>query len=76
MRKSASTCTTAMLPRLSVSAAAHPSLLSRWRALLHTWRQRRALRRKLAELDDHLLHDIGWSAEAAAVESRKPFWRP
>ncbi|HYH19838.1 MAG TPA: DUF1127 domain-containing protein [Azospirillum sp.] len=36
------------------------------------WRQRRAL----ADLDDHLLRDLGISREDALRESRKPFWRP
>lgn len=32
-------------------------------------------RRRLTELDEHMLKDIGVSARAAADESRKPFWR-
>lgn len=45
-----------------------PALLALWRA---RWRQRRAL----AELDAHLLRDIGRSRAEALRESRKPFWR-
>jgi uncharacterized protein YjiS (DUF1127 family) len=29
----------------------------------------------LAELDDHLLNDIGISRTAAAAETSQPFWR-
>ncbi len=39
------------------------------------WRQRAEQRRQLAELNDHLLRDIGISRGVAAREARKPFWR-
>ena len=32
-------------------------------------------RRRLAELDEHMLNDIGVSKGDAAEESAKPFWR-
>ena len=37
------------------------------------WHKRRE-RQRLAELDDHLLADIGVSREQAEQESRKWFW--
>lgn len=37
--------------------------------------QRYRQRRNLAELDDHLLRDIGLTREQVAAECRKPFWR-
>ena len=40
-------------------------------AVNHRAQQRSAL----AELDDHLLTDIGVSRERAAAEANKPFWR-
>jgi uncharacterized protein YjiS (DUF1127 family) len=40
-----------------------------------TWETRRATRRDLRSLDDHLLHDIGLARELAAAECDKPFWR-
>jgi uncharacterized protein YjiS (DUF1127 family) len=32
-------------------------------------------RRKLAELDEHLLRDIGVTTRQAREESEKPFWQ-
>lgn len=39
------------------------------------WAQRAAERRQLAELDDHLLRDIGLTATDVDAISTKPFWR-
>jgi uncharacterized protein YjiS (DUF1127 family) len=39
------------------------------------WDQRIRQRQALAELDDHLLKDIGISRTAAATEASQPFWR-
>ena len=54
-----------------------PMLLSRLAALVRRlalnasrWRQRR----DLADLDDHLLRDIGVTREQARRESSRPFW--
>lgn len=44
-------------------------------ALFGWWLQRRKDRRALANLSDHLLHDIGLSREEAMREAAKPFWR-
>jgi uncharacterized protein YjiS (DUF1127 family) len=48
-----------------------------WRArhTVLTWIERAGQRQALAELDDHLLKDIGISPEQARRESAKPFWR-
>lgn len=54
-------------PRPSV---ARPSRLARLLAMAAL----RAERRQLGRLDDHLLADIGLSAEAAQRESRRPAW--
>ncbi|WP_128253868.1 DUF1127 domain-containing protein [Falsirhodobacter deserti] len=40
------------------------------------WELRRITRRRLALLDDYQLADIGLTAEDAAMEAEKPFWRP
>ncbi|PMR70146.1 DUF1127 domain-containing protein [Halomonas heilongjiangensis] len=37
--------------------------------------QRRRSRRRLAQLDPHLLDDIGISRATAEREARKPFWK-
>lgn len=42
-----------------------------WRRIASRYRQRRAL----AELDDHLLKDIGLTRPDAEKECRKPPWR-
>jgi len=39
------------------------------------WVERAAERRHLAELDDHLLRDIGLNRAEVEVVSTKPFWR-
>ncbi len=39
------------------------------------WQQRHQLRRRLLELDDHLLDDIGVSRPMARREAAKPFWK-
>jgi uncharacterized protein YjiS (DUF1127 family) len=43
-----------------------------WCARCHA---RAEQRRKLAELDEHLLKDIGVTPAEAAAESSKPWWR-
>ena len=43
--------------------------------LLLTAMTRQKARARLAQLDSHLLHDIGLSAEAAEAEAKKPIWR-
>jgi len=43
-------------------------------AAAYAWNRRRHDRRTLAELDDHLLRDIGIDRHQALVEASKPFW--
>jgi uncharacterized protein YjiS (DUF1127 family) len=40
-----------------------------------SWLDRRAQRADLAELDDHMLHDVGLSRADVEREVAKPFWR-
>ena len=42
---------------------------------LLTWQERAAMRRRLAELDRHMLKDIGLSRSQIDAEVRKPFWQ-
>lgn len=42
---------------------------------LRLWYERSSQRRRLAQLDDHLLRDIGIDRVAAMEEAYKPFWR-
>jgi uncharacterized protein YjiS (DUF1127 family) len=39
------------------------------------WITRRRQRRALAQLDDHLLADVGLSREQARREAARPFWK-
>lgn len=53
-------------------------LVSRWLRTLAVWIDRSHQRRQLgelAELNDHLLRDIGVSREEALREAAKWFWR-
>jgi len=43
--------------------------------LVRIWDMRRATRRDLRALDDHLLHDIGLPRASALAELQKPFWK-
>lgn len=62
----------------SFAAAVHGVirvLVSGWMTL-ELWRERAQQRRRLMELDDRLLRDIGLSRADAEREGRKPFWKP
>ena len=39
------------------------------------WSARARQRRSLAQLDDHMLRDIGKTRAEALMEAGKPFWR-
>ena len=41
-----------------------------------SWMERSRQRRALAEVDDHLLRDIGLTRDEARRESSSPFWKP
>jgi uncharacterized protein YjiS (DUF1127 family) len=45
-----------------------------WRVVTY-WCDRASKRQALAELDDRLLADAGFSREQVVAEARKPFWR-
>jgi uncharacterized protein YjiS (DUF1127 family) len=46
------------------------------RMAVAVWRARVRERQALAQLDDHLLADIGITREARIAECAKPFWHP
>ena len=62
-------------PSLLMASRDPGPLIARTAARLEGWRQRRAGRRRLMGLDDHLLKDLGISRCDAEREYRKPFWR-
>jgi uncharacterized protein YjiS (DUF1127 family) len=45
-----------------------------WSGIGAAWRRYRS-RQRIAELDRHLLKDIGVSFAEAEAEANKPFWR-
>ena len=40
------------------------------------WAERSGQRHRLAELNDHMLRDIGLSRADVMAETTKPFWQP
>jgi uncharacterized protein YjiS (DUF1127 family) len=52
-----------------------PQRADLWTTLRAAWRRQRT-RRCLAELDAHMLKDIGISYAEAEAEANKPFWAP
>ena len=65
---------TASVPSVGLERRVRETLLSRlWRAAVR-WGARARQRRDLADLDAHLLKDIGVTPGQAARESSKPFW--
>lgn len=51
------------------------SVLSGLVRMVAHWQDRRRSRRALAQLDAHLMRDIGLSAPERSAECDKPFWR-
>ena len=47
-----------------------------WLAWLREWRRRHRSRTSLAELNGHMLKDIGVTYAEAEHEANKPFWLP
>ncbi len=50
------------------------SRVTPWTAIRSAWRRHRS-RQRIAQLDNHLLRDIGISFAEAEAEANKPFWR-
>jgi uncharacterized protein YjiS (DUF1127 family) len=55
--------------------APRPSLMTRMLATLSLWRERRAARRALAQIDARSLRDVGIAPELVGYEISQPFWR-
>lgn len=66
-----------MLAPVSVDAAdrRRRSVIRHLLSRLASWHGRYRQRLDLAELDDHLLADIGVTRQEAGRESARPFWR-
>lgn len=57
--------------RAAARAPARPGL----RALLREWVRRWRQRRRLEDLDDRMLRDVGVTRADAEREARRPFWQ-
>ncbi|MEQ5776187.1 MULTISPECIES: DUF1127 domain-containing protein [unclassified Thalassospira] len=55
--------------------AGNNDILDRLLALPRQWAARFTLRNRLADMDAHLLRDIGWDVYDARIEAKKPFWQ-
>ena len=64
------------VPRTARRAGAALAMLHRFARWCLRCQQRAAQRAHLAELDEHMLDDVGITPEQAAEESAKPWWRP
>ena len=62
-----------VFPRVAAKASALPRRLF---DRLATWQERAASRRRLGQIDDWMLKDIGLTRADVARETAKPFWRP
>lgn len=51
------------------------SLKKRTKKIAERWIRNHTTRRKLGELDNNLLRDVGIDPLAAAQEASKPFWQ-
>ena len=63
----------------SIRAAHSPFRFFLWRCspwLVTRWYDRYLQRLDLAEIDDHLLRDLGLTREGVRRECAKSFWRP
>lgn len=69
-------CTTGGQIGLARNGTTAGERLWQWLGILATWQARARSRQLLAELDGHLLKDIGISRGDALREAAKPFWRP
>lgn len=63
-----------LLARTTLPALSLIAVKLAWAYVL--WTQRRKTRVQLSRLDDQMLRDIGLTPYDAALEARKPFWRP
>ena len=59
--------------RVHESRRPWPARIFTW---LIVWNERQRQRRRLNELDDRDLRDMGLSRDQVEAESRKPFWQP
>jgi uncharacterized protein YjiS (DUF1127 family) len=77
LRHRAPVCAGAVMPpvRAGATVKAPDDRMSALIRLIGTWIARAQQRRALADLDAHLLHDLGIDPLDAAQEVAKPFWR-
>ena len=64
-----------VLPRPAGRWPGHRDLATKVLEVLMLWHERARQRRRLLELDDRMLRDIGVSRADAVREAAKPFWQ-
>lgn len=72
------TCTETVTPRVTHSADTHSTLRHSFDGMIQTlmvWQRRRDDRKRLRDMPDYLLRDVGLDAATARNEADKPFWR-
>ena len=62
-------------PMLTEYQLSRHGALSRMIDTVRVWRRRARERRRLAELTEYELHDMGYSSSDRFHELAKPFWR-
>jgi uncharacterized protein YjiS (DUF1127 family) len=66
---------TLALPAQALEQRAASTLFDRLRTTFDAWLHRSRSRYELAELDDHLLRDIGLTRGQVTAEAHKAFWQ-
>jgi uncharacterized protein YjiS (DUF1127 family) len=66
---------TAETIRVAIAGASLPAMSRKVLIGLGNWYDRWQQRQHLADLDDHILRDIGISPREVERECAKPFWR-
>ena len=62
-------------PRPAGRWPGHPDLMRKIIGTVSLWHERARQRRRLLQLDDRMLRDIGVSRADAVREADKPFWQ-
>lgn len=67
-------CTT-MNQAVRIPGGSNQTPVVRFLSALLLWQERAGQRRRLAEMEGHMLKDLGISRSQAVAEASKPFWQ-